>query len=134
MTAVIPLIIEESPPRAKVLVIDDNAVLARSFARMLRAYDTTVECDPKQAVARICAGEQYDVVMCDLRMPGMDGKEVLRAIRNHFAGRAGMPHIVMMSGSDELSADELDTPVLLKPCHSTEVRMMVNRLVDTARR
>ncbi|MFT3698087.1 MAG: response regulator [Kofleriaceae bacterium] len=114
-------------------MIDDNEVLARSFARMLRQHDTSVENNPVKAVARICAGEQYDIVMCDLRMPGMDGKEVLAAIRNHFSGRAGMPHIVMMSGSDEISSDELNTPVLMKPCHSTEVRSLVIQLLDSAR-
>ncbi|HEY0254313.1 MAG TPA: response regulator [Kofleriaceae bacterium] len=134
MTAAIPMIrdeSEQSAPRAKILVIDDNAVLARSFARMLRMHDTTVETDPVKAVQRLLAGEQFDVVMCDLRMPNMDGREVLKTIRNHFAGRTGMPHIIMMSGSDEISSDELDTPVLLKPCYSTEVRAMVNRLVDS---
>ena len=68
--------------------------------------------------------------MCDLNMPILKGTDVLRAIRNHFANRAGMPHIIMMSGSDELSAEELDAPVLLKPCYSTEVRAMVNRLLE----
>ena len=40
-TAVIPLILDEAQPavRPRILVIDDNAVLARSFARMLRSYE-----------------------------------------------------------------------------------------------
>ena len=116
--------------RRRILVIDDNAVLARSFARMLRDYDTLVESDPQAAVARICGGEPFDIIMCDLRMPLMSGIEVLRAIRAHFSSGGG-PDVIMMSGSEELAEFDLDTPVLLKPCDSTEVRAIVNRLLES---
>ena len=130
MTAAIPLIPEQPMLRPRILVIDDNVVLARSFARMLRNYETLVESDPQVAVARICGGEAFDIVMCDLRMPVMSGIEVLQAIREHFTSGGG-PHVIMMSGSDELSTLELETPVLLKPCYSTEVRAMVKRLLES---
>jgi CheY-like chemotaxis protein len=130
-TATIPRIFAEPVLRARVLVIDDDVVLSRALGRMLRTYDTTVETDPHAAIARIRGGEQFDVVMTDMKMPGMTGLDVLQAIRSHFAGRAGMPQIIVMSGSDELSADELDTPVLLKPCYQIEVRTMVNRLLES---
>jgi CheY-like chemotaxis protein len=130
-TATIPRIFAEPVLRARVLVIDDDVVLSRALGRMLRTYDTTVETDPHATIARIRGGEQFDVVMTDMKMPGMTGLDVLQAIRSHFAGRAGMPQIIVMSGSDELSADELDTPVLLKPCYQIEVRTMVNRLLES---
>jgi CheY-like chemotaxis protein len=116
--------------RPRILVIDDNTALARSFARMLRNYDTLVESDPRAAVARICGGEAFDIVMCDLRMPLMSGIEVLQAIRAHFSAGGG-PGVIMMSGGDELGGFELETPVLLKPCYSTEVRAIVNRLLES---
>jgi CheY-like chemotaxis protein len=118
--------------RARILVIDDNEILARSFARMLRTYDTSVESDPRAALARIRAGERFEIVMCDLKMPHLSGFEVLDEIRAHYAKRAGMPHVVMMSGSDDLCEEELATPVLPKPCTATEVRAMVTRLLDPA--
>lgn len=116
--------------RPRILVIDDNEILARSFVRMLRTYDVGVEHDPAQAVARILSGEHFDVILCDLRMPNMSGLEVLTAIRNHYAGRTGMPHICMMSGGDELQ--DLATPVLSKPCTATDVRSMVTRLLEAS--
>jgi len=116
--------------RPRILVIDDNVVLARSFARMLRDYETVVESDPHAAIARICGGEAFDLIMCDLRMPLLSGIEVLRAIREHFSSGGG-PDVIMMSGSDELATFNLATPVLLKPCYSTEVRAMVKRLLES---
>ena len=124
------MIPEQPMVRPRILVIDDNVVLARSFARMLRDYETVVESDPHAAVARICGGEAFDLIMCDLRMPSMSGIEVLRAIREHFSSGGG-PDVIMMSGSDELATFNLDTPVLLKPCYSTEVRAIVNRLLES---
>ncbi len=133
MTAVIPMIREdiEVAVRPRILVIDDNEILARSFARMLRNYDTVIDNDPCHAVGRIRAGERFDVILCDLRMPFMSGVEVLSAIRAHYAGRLGMPRIVMMSGSDELTEGALGAPVLMKPCAAADVRAMVAGLVET---
>ncbi len=131
MTEVTPPV-HEAPSRAvRILVIDDNAMLARSFARMLRAHDCEVETDPKQAVARIEAGEQFAVVICDLRMPDLDGRGVLQAIRAYYTTRPGMPQVVLMSGSDELDREALATPVLQKPCHATELRSLVARLLES---
>lgn len=133
MTAVTPLHDDatRSAVRPRILVIDDNALLARAFARMLSTYETIVEHDPGCAVARITAGERFDVIMCDLHMPNMSGLEVLAAIRAHYAGRPGMPRIVMMSGGDELSEGDLGTPVLTKPCSATSVRALVARLIES---
>jgi CheY-like chemotaxis protein len=122
--------LEQPILRPRILVIDDNEALARSFARMLRNCETVVESDPQAAVARICGGEAFDIIMCDLRMPLMSGVEVLRVIREHFSS-GGCPHVIMMSGSDELASFHLDTPVLQKPCYSAEVRAMVNRLLES---
>jgi CheY-like chemotaxis protein len=118
--------------RPRILVIDDNEILARSFLRMLRAYDTSVESDPRRAMVRLYAGERFDVVLCDLKMPFLSGLEVLDAIRAYYADRAGMPHVIMMSGSDELCEQDLGTPVLPKPCGAAELRAMVTRLLDPA--
>lgn len=118
--------------RPRILVIDDNEILARSFLRMLRTYDTSVEHDPCRAMARLHAGERFEIVLCDLKMPNMSGLEVLDAIRAYYADRDGMPHVIMMSGSDELCEEDLATPVLAKPCSATEVRAMVTRLLGPA--
>ena len=118
--------------RPRILVIDDNEILARSFVRMLRNYDACVESDPRRALARIHAGEEFALVMCDLKMPGLSGLEVLADLRTCFAGRAGMPQMIMMSGSDELSEEDLGTPVLAKPCSATELRSLVTRLLEPA--
>lgn len=68
--------------RKKVLVIDDDPVIGRSFDRVLseNGYEVSTARDGPQALARINR-EDYDVVFTDIRMPGMDGLEVAERIR-----------------------------------------------------
>lgn len=67
--------------RLRVLVIDDDPLLLRSLMRLLRAHHE-VEGAPGGAVVleRLEAGADFDVIFCDLMMPGMDGITLYREI------------------------------------------------------
>lgn len=66
----------------KVLVVDDDAVVGRSFDRVLtdKGYDVNTALDGAEALNK-CDEESYDVVFTDIRMPGMNGLEVARRIK-----------------------------------------------------
>jgi len=66
----------------KVLVIDDDEVVGRSFDRVLsdKGYAVSTALDGEEALKK-CSGEDYDVVFTDIKMPGMDGLEVTRRIK-----------------------------------------------------
>lgn len=71
-------------PRSKVLVIDDDALVARSVRRLLgRTHDVTVAGSGAEALEFLAAGRVFDVIFCDLMMPGMTGmdfhQELLRS-------------------------------------------------------
>ena len=67
---------------AKVLVVDDEEIVRRSHLRVLASVSCDVEavCDGEQAI-RAMETNCYDVVLLDLRMPGMDGMSVLKTIK-----------------------------------------------------
>ncbi len=78
-----------SPPppsaaRGTVLVVDDDDALARALARMLRRLGFTVEIagDGLQG-AELVRTRSFDVVVSDIDMPGLDGVQLLRAVREH---------------------------------------------------
>jgi CheY-like chemotaxis protein len=79
----------------KVLVVDDDPVVGRSFHRVLsnKGYAVVTAADGAEALAKIAA-EDYDVVYTDIRMPGMDGIEVAENIK----GRRPWLPIVIVSG------------------------------------
>ncbi len=64
-----------------VLVIDDDAVVGRSFDRVLsrRGYDVSTALSGEEALDKIDT-ETYDVVFTDIKMPGIDGLEVAERI------------------------------------------------------
>jgi DNA-binding NtrC family response regulator len=68
--------------QAKVLVIDDDEIVRLSHLRVLAStpYDVETAQDGKQALS-VMEQHPVDVVLLDLRMPGMDGLSVLKEIK-----------------------------------------------------
>lgn len=68
--------------RGRVLVIDDEPAIGRAMCRVLQGeHDVFVVTDAREALPRIAAGEGFDVVFCDLMMPGMTGMDLFEALR-----------------------------------------------------
>jgi len=78
----------------KVLVVDDEPGLRQSLGLLLSdaGYAVTAESDGKKALDRALA-ESFDLVLCDVRMPEMDGLAFLRSYRS----RGGDALVIMMS-------------------------------------
>jgi CheY-like chemotaxis protein len=70
--------------QGKVLVVDDEASIGKAVGRIFAEEHTVVALQSaEQAIARIKAGERFDVILCDLLMPqmtGMDFHDVLRQL------------------------------------------------------
>jgi len=68
--------------RARLLVVDDKENMRKLFEKMLGdVYALTCASDGQKALALI-ATQPFDVVLCDIRMPGADGFEVLAAVKS----------------------------------------------------
>ena len=67
--------------RGKVLVVDDDRIVARSLARMLASeHDVTVVHWASEAVERLRAGARYDMIVSDMMMPEMTGAQFHAAV------------------------------------------------------
>lgn len=80
---------------ASILIIDDEALVLETLNEALRAYghevQTTPHPDDGLKLATQC---DFDVVICDMFMPGADGFDVLQSIRKNKPGQK----IIMASG------------------------------------
>jgi len=80
--------------RGRVLVVDDKENILKLFARLLGdTYEVTCAEDGARALA-LLAAQEFDVVVSDVRMPGADGFEVLRAVKSRYPDT----EVVMMTG------------------------------------
>jgi diguanylate cyclase (GGDEF)-like protein len=121
------------PQRKKILVVDDDPNVGLLVSAVLKKYD--------YSVTPLSSGEQAlellrtlkpDLILLDLRMPGMDGYALCRKIRDNRA-TADIPIIILSGVSEvdarvntiELGADDFIT----KPFDMRELRARVNRII-----
>jgi DNA-binding NtrC family response regulator len=71
--------------RTNILVVDDDEVVRLSYFRSLTSAHCNAEvvCDGKEAL-RLMERDPFDVVLLDLRMPGLDGMSVLQTIKQKW--------------------------------------------------
>jgi CheY-like chemotaxis protein len=107
----------EAEVEGRVLLVDDEAALARVFARALMAagFEVDVAGDGIEGLNRLLAGS-YDVLVSDVCMPRMSGLRLLDVVRKL---RPHVPVVLMTAQLDAQSYDrarELGTVrYLLKP-------------------
>lgn len=89
----------------RLLVVDDDPGLLRAVAETLRAegYEVTTARRGAEALACI-AGSLPDLIVSDIRMPGMDGYELVRNLR--ASARTRLIPIVFLTAKDE-TADRI---------------------------
>jgi DNA-binding response OmpR family regulator len=100
----------------KVLLVDDETEFVNTLHERLRLrdLDSEVAYDGEQALELFKQDEIPDLVILDLKMPGIDGMEVLRRIRKAYS----QVQVIMLTGhgtdKDEKEAKELGAFAYLK--------------------
>ena len=119
---------------ANVLIVDDEGAIRYSISRTLQrvGYQVSQAADGEQALASL-RQSSFDVILTDIRMPGLTGTELLRRIREHAQDAI----VIMMTGyaSMETAIESLRLGAhdyLVKPCSSEELRASVARGVKNA--
>ena len=71
--------------RANILIVDDEEVVRRSHLRSLESAgcNAQVAGDGTEAI-RVMEQQPFDVILLDLRMPGLDGMDVLKTIKERW--------------------------------------------------
>jgi two-component system, OmpR family, KDP operon response regulator KdpE len=84
----------------RVLIVDDEAQIRRALRLNLRAHDyDVVEAATGELAVQVAASERPDVVLLDLGLAGMDGVEVIEALR----GWSNVPIVVLTVRDEEKS-------------------------------
>jgi excisionase family DNA binding protein len=115
--------------RPRILVVDDEDTVRAMIAQALlnAQYDVDTAVDGVSALDRLRAGN-YDLLITDLKMPGMDGLTVIREARRQDSD---IPIIIITGASTEASAIEA---INLGVCGYLTKPFRVNRSVSVAAR
>jgi two-component system nitrogen regulation response regulator NtrX len=121
--------------KPRVLVIDDDHKIRDSFKMILEyaGYDVVLAATGDEGV-KLAEQEAPDLVFCDIKMPGMDGLEVLQKLQ-HL--KDVMPIVVVTGNADIQNAVEATRlgafDFIEKPVSSERLLVSVRNAVDTRR-
>jgi PAS domain S-box-containing protein len=120
----------------KILIVDDDADILRLLRRALRChgFPTVTAQDGGEALAKIAA-ETPALVLLDLKMPGVDGYQVLRTLKSKSSTR-NIP-VILMTGIDAYKTNVGQvmaigaTDFLTKPFDLNELIAEIRKILST---
>jgi len=119
----------------RVLVVDDEPGLRQSLGLLLTdaGFEVAAESDGRRALER-ATQEPFDIILCDVRMPQLDGLEFLRA----YQKRDGGALVIMMSayGGEEAALAAMKEGAydyIPKPFRSDEVVLTLRKAEERER-
>jgi two-component system NtrC family sensor kinase len=122
--------------RPRILVVDDEPIIAQLIVDMLTVdgYDVDTAPDGLAALERI-GGRAYDLILSDLRMPGLDGLGLYRDLERNRPELAR--RFLFITGTSEHTdyqglIGELSVPVLTKPFDMMELQRIAREMLAAA--
>jgi two-component system, NtrC family, sensor kinase len=127
--------VEAEPLRGRVLVVDDEPLILRMMMHALRDHDVVGVTSAADALVQ-CTTRRFDVVLCDLMMPGMTGMQLYERLRETNPGMESQ--VVFMTGGTLLPDVQgfltvTPNPCLEKPIPIKRLRTCIDECVRNAR-
>jgi len=119
-------------PADKILVVDDEQSMTQFLSIVLRkeGYVVTAVNNGRDALEKVKA-DSYDVVITDIKMPGMDGIQLLNQIKKHDPS---MPVVIMTAYASQQSAiDAVNQGAfqyLIKNAKNDEIKLVVRNALE----
>ncbi|MGA8868298.1 MAG: sigma-54 dependent transcriptional regulator [Candidatus Sulfotelmatobacter sp.] len=116
----------------RILIVEDEAKMRRLLELNLGEDGfATLSAGDAESGLKLLRDNSVDLVVTDLKLPGMDGLEFLQAVKRQ---NAAMPVVVMTAfGSVETAVDAMKagaSDYVLKPFSLTEMRMVIHKELD----
>ena len=120
------------PAALAVLVVDDEPDIGEMLAEMLRKLGHRPEVKSSGEAAQAALRERdYDAVLCDLRMPGLDGPALydwMAEARPHLCARTAFITADTLSAASHRFLSRAGRPILEKPFVPADLRLLLLQL------
>jgi CheY-like chemotaxis protein len=112
-----------------VVVIDDNAINCELLAAVLegRGYDVQLAASGEAGISLV-RQTNPDAVISDMRMPGMNGRQVIQMLK----ADSSTQHIPVIIATGELNTDGIGDAWIKKPINADELLAILRRLIPRA--
>jgi CheY-like chemotaxis protein len=115
--------------RMRILIVDDEEEILRLMRRTLEDYDTVEAHNGEEALAML-EELPVDLVITDIRMPDMDGYQLLKVIRKRF------PDVRVLAMSGAVTGDDVEEhgfeAFIEKPMDPNGIREIVEQVSEKA--
>jgi HD-like signal output (HDOD) protein len=116
--------------RARILFVDDEVAILHGLRDYLRKerhrWEVVFVASGQQALDELLKGS-FDLVITDMRMPGMDGADLLAKVKELYPAAARMVLSGQAAREAVLRAMPLAQQFLAKPCEAPEVQAVIER-------
>ena len=127
---------EEPGPSRRILLVDDMEPVLKMLSQTAQQFGHTVfSCLSGPRALELAAASRFDVVICDLGMPGMNGWQVAESLKASAekSGRPKTPFILLtgwgdQTGQEHMLAESGVDAVLEKPIDAAELMRVIRRL------
>jgi DNA-binding NtrC family response regulator len=128
---------KQQSPKARILIVDDSADICLLLTSHLKLRGFSADSTQNGSNAlKMIARERYEIVICDIIMPGMKGTELLQKIKKSYP----VTHVIMITGY--VSLEHLitcmkygaDTCIFKPMANFTELDGAIEMALDALRR
>ncbi len=116
--------------KKQILFVDDEPMVLEAMRRMLRdkrnEWEMGFAASGQEALEFLSKGK-FDMLISDMRMPGMNGAQLLNEVRNRFPG---VIRIILSGQTDQEAVMKLVLPAhqyLSKPCDPETIKLTIER-------
>ncbi|MBY5715270.1 response regulator [Rhizobium leguminosarum] len=120
------VVVEQAASKLKILLVDDDALIAMSSVDMLEdlGHEVVEANSGSQALELIRSGQHFDLVITDYSMPGMTGAQLARAARDI---RPALLIVLATGYADLPSGTDIDLPRLGKPYNQAQLAKEITK-------
>lgn len=120
----------------KILVIDDEELVTKTLLKLLKTegYAAVIARNGKEALEKIKETD-FDLIICDVRMPEIDGIEAIKQIRTYLerANKNQIPEVMITGYADvdkyQMASDLEVADYLYKPFDNNEFLRIIKKTI-----